>query len=218
MPKVRVFVVDDTTLMRHGIKSLFEKLDTVEFVGEAASAEEATDLAERLAPDVILLDQDMPGLDSVEAVRLIKKRVPKAEIIVLAETTDHERAFRVLEAGAIGYILKDINPENLIRAIEGVCNGRTLMHPHITRQLIERFRMLVREKNGKDGVHFGGLTSRELEILLEMTKGQTDREIAHKMYVATTTVKSHIRSIFRKIGAKNRTQAVVYTLKSGLVR
>ncbi len=218
MPKVRVFVVDDTTLMRHGIKSLFEKLDTVEFVGEAASAEEATDLAERLVPDVILLDQDMPGLDSVEAVRLIKKRVPKAEIIVLAETTDHERAFRVLEAGAIGYILKDINPENLIRAIEGVCNGRTLMHPHITRQLIERFRMLVREKNGKDGVHFGGLTSRELEILLEMTKGQTDREIAHKMYVATTTVKSHIRSIFRKIGAKNRTQAVVYTLKSGLVR
>lgn len=218
MPKVRVFVVDDTTLMRHGIKSLFEKLDTVEFVGEAASAEEATELAERLAPDVILLDQDMPGLDSVEAVRLIKKRVPKAEIIVLAETTDHERAFRVLEAGAIGYILKDINPENLIRAIEGVCNGRTLMHPHITRQLIERFRMLVREKNGKDGMHLGGLTSRELEILLEMTKGQTDREIAHKMYVATTTVKSHIRSIFRKIGAKNRTQAVVYTLKSGLVR
>ncbi len=218
MPKVRVFVVDDTTLMRHGIKSLFEKLDTVEFVGEAASAEEATELAERLAPDVILLDQDMPGLDSVEAVRLIKKRVPKAEIIVLAEAPDHERAFRVLEAGAIGYILKDINPDNLIRAIEGVCNGRTLMHPHITRQLIERFRMLVREKNGKDGMHLGGLTSRELEILLEMTKGETDREIAHKMYVSTTTVKSHIRSIFRKLGAKNRTQAVVYTLKSGLVR
>lgn len=215
--RLRVLVVDDTTLMRQGIKSLLEKRENIEFVGEAASAQEATELSESLSPDVILLDQDMPGLDSVEAIKLIKGRVPKAEIIVLAEWTNEEKAFSSLEAGATGYILKDINPDNLIRAIEGVCNDRTLMHPRVARQLVERFRVLARERNGKDGLHLGGLTTRELEILLEMTKGATDREIAHKIYVSPTTVKSHIRSIFRKIGARNRTQAVVYVLRNGLV-
>lgn len=217
MRKVRVLVADDTTLMRQGIKSLLEKRNSFEFVGEASSAQEATELAAALAPDVILLDQDMPGLDSIEAIKLIKARQPKAEIIVLAEDTDDERPFRTLEAGATGYVLKDINPDNLAQAIEGVCNGRTLVHPHVARQLVERFRALAREKNGKDGMHLGGLTTRELEILLEMAKGATDREIARKIFVSTTTVKSHIRSIFRKIGARNRTQAVVYVLKNRLI-
>jgi DNA-binding NarL/FixJ family response regulator len=217
IPKLRVLVVDDTTLMRYGIKSLLEKRDNVEFVGEATSAAEATELAGKLCPDVILLEQDISGLDSATAIRLIKERQPKAEIIVIAETADDEKAFRSLEAGATGYILKDINPDNLIKAIEGVCNDRTIMNPHIARQLVERFRALVREKNGKDGLRIGGLTTREVEILLEMTKGTTDREIGRRMYLSTTTVKSHIRSIFRKIGVRNRTQAVVHVMRNGLL-
>ena len=216
MQKLRVLIVDDMALMRQGIKSLLEKRGNLEFVGEGSSGHEATELAEGLAPDVILLDQDMPGLDSVAAIRFIKERVPKTEIIVLAEETDIEKSFRTLEAGATGYVLKDISPDNLARAIEGVCNGKTLMHPQVARQLVERFRALSREKNGKDDLQLGGLTSRELQILLEMTKGATDKEIAKKAHVSTTTVKSHIRSIFRKIGARNRTQAVVYVIKSGL--
>ena len=217
MRKLRVLVVDDTPLVRHGIRSLLEKRDNIELIGEASSAQEASDLCGSLSPDVILLDQDMPGLDSVEAIRLIKERVPRAEIIVLADWTDAEKAFRSLEAGASGYILKDINPDNLVHAIEGVCDDGTLMHPRVARQLVERFRVLARERTGKDGLHLGALTTRELEIVLEMTKGATDREIARKIYVSTTTVKGHVRSIFRKIGARNRTQAVVYVLKSGLV-
>jgi DNA-binding NarL/FixJ family response regulator len=215
--KLRVLVVDDTTLMRQGIRSLLEKRNNFEFIGEASSAQEATDMVARLAPDVILLDQDMPGLDSIEAIKLIKARHPKAEIIVLAEEPDDEKPFRTFEAGATGFVLKDINPDNLACAIEGVCNGRTLIHPQVARQLVERFRALAREKNGKNGAHLGGLTTRELEILLEMAKGATDREIARKIFVSTTTVKSHIRSIFRKIGARNRTQAVVYVLKNRLI-
>ena len=214
--KLRVLIVDDTTLMRQGIKSLLEKRQNIEFVGEASSAHEATQLAEALTPDVILLDQDMPGLDSVEAIKFIKGRLPKTEIIVLAEETDDEKSFRTLAAGATGYVLKDIDPDHLVGAIEGVCNGRTLMHPHVARRLVERFRVLSRERNGKDGLRLGGLTSRELEILLEMAKGAKNSEIAQKIHVSTTTVKSHIRSIFRKIGARNRTQAVVYVLNSGL--
>lgn len=216
MAKLRVLIVNDMALMRQGIKSLLEKRGNIEFIGEGASGHEAIQLAESLGPDVILLDQDMPGLDSVEAIKFIKERLPKTEIIVLAEETDTERSFRTLEAGATGYVLKDISPDNLARAIEGVCNGKTLMHPHVARQLVERFRTLSREKNGKDDLHLGGLTSRELQILVEMTKGATDKEIAQKTHVSTTTVKSHIRSIFRKIGARNRTQAVVYVIKSGL--
>ena len=216
MQKLRVLIVDDITLMRQGIKSLLEKRENIEFVGEGSNAHEATQLAERLAPDVILLDQDMPGLDCVEAIKFIKERLPKTEIIVLAEVTDAEKSIRTLEAGATGYILKDINPDNLARAIEGVCNGKALMHPHVARQLVERVRALSKERNGKDDLHLGGLTGRELEILLEMTKGAKDKEIAQRVHVSTTTVKSHIRSIFRKIGARNRTQAVVYVLKSGL--
>ena len=216
MEKLRVLIVDDMALMRQGIMSLLEKRENIEFVGEGSSGHEATQLAESLTPDVILLDQDMPGLNSVETIKFIKERLPKTEIIVLAEETDAEKSFRTLEAGATGYVLKDIDPDNLARAIEGVCNGRTLMHPHVARQLVERFRVLSREKNSKDDLHLGGLTGRELEVLLEMTKGATDKEIAQRTHVSTTTVKSHIRSIFRKIGARNRTQAVVYVLKSGL--
>ncbi len=104
------------------------------------------------------------------------------------------------------------------RGIDGVCEGRTLIHPHVARQLVERFRILARaKKSGTAGAHGGGLTTRELEILLEMATGATDREIAHKIFVSTTTVKSHIRSIFRKIGARNRTEAVVYVLKHRLI-
>ena len=218
MIKFRVLIVDDITVMRQGIKSLLERRENIEFVGEAPSTQEAIEVVEGLAPDVILLDQDMPGLDRAKAISLIKERLPKAEIIVLADGTADEKSFRSLEAGAIGYVLKDIHPKDLVKAIEGMCNGRTPMHPHSARQLVERFQVLAREKNGgKGGLHLGGLTTRELDIVLEMTKGATDREIAHKIYVSMATVKSHIRSIFRKIGARNRTQAVVYVLKNGLV-
>ncbi len=218
MQKLRVLVVDDTTLMRQGIKSLLEKWESIETVGEAASGQEATDLAQELTPDVILLDQDMPGLDSTHVIRLIKERLPKTEVIVLAEWPDDEKAIRIIEAGASGYVLKDITAENLFGAIEGVCSGKTLMHAGIARQLVEKFRILMRERNDKDGVHVGGLSSRELEILGEMTKGATDREIARKMDVSATTVKSHTRSIFRKLGARNRTQAVAYVLQNGMIR
>ena len=214
---VRVLVIDDMTLVRQGILSLLRDRDSVNIVGEAPDVREAADLMVQTEPDVILLDQDMPGLDTIEAIKLIKAQHPKSEIIVLAEEADDETPFRTLEAGAIGYVLKDINPENLARAIDGVCNGRTLIHPQITRQLVERFRALSREKNGTNGSHLGGLTTRELEILLEVAKGSTDREIAQRIFVSTTTVKSHIRAIFRKIGARNRTQAVVYVLKHRLI-
>lgn len=218
MDKLRVLVVDDTTLLRQGVKSLLERWENIETVFEAATGQEAVELAQELSPNVILLDQDMPGLDSVQTIRVIKERLPKAEVLVLAERPDEEKAFQTIEAGASGYVLKDINAEGLFGAIEGVCNGKTHMHSPIARQLVDKFRVLMRERKRPNSVNVRGLTSRELQILVEMTKGATDREIASRMDLGATTVKSHTRSIFRKLGARNRTQAVAYVLQNGTGR
>ncbi len=218
MDKLRVLIVDDTTLLRQGVKSLLERWEHVETVFEAASGQEAAELVQEFSPNVILLDQDMPGLDSVQTIRIIKERLPRSEVIVLAERADETKALQTIEAGASGYMLKDINAEGLFGAIEGVCNGKTHMHSPIARQLLDKFRVLMRERKGPNSVNVGGLTSRELEILVEMTKGATDREIASRMDLSATTVKSHTRSIFRKLGARNRTQAVAYVLQNGTAR
>ena len=218
MGAVRVMVIDDMTLVRQGIESLLKGTNSVEIVGEAQDVQEAISTLAHLDPDVVLLDQDMPGLATPEAVSLLKQHHPRTEIIVLSETSDEERAFRALEAGASGYVLKDISPDNLVRAIHGVCDGRTMTHPYITRRLIERFRVLMQERTSQNGAHLAGLTNRELGIVVEMAEGATDREIAKKACLGESTVKSHIRSILRKIGARNRTQAVAYLLRKGIMR
>jgi DNA-binding NarL/FixJ family response regulator len=215
---VRVMVIDDMTLIRQGIESLLRDKNSVQIVGEATDVQEAIGTLAHLDPDVVLLDQDMPGLATPEAVSLLKQHHPRGEIIVLSEAPDEERAFRALEAGASGYVLKDISPDNLVRAILGVCDGRTMTHPYITRRLIERFRVLMQERTSQNGAHLAGLTNRELGIVVEMAEGATDREIAKKACLGESTVKSHIRSILRKIGARNRTQAVAYLLRKGIMR
>lgn len=215
MARFRVLIVDDTTLVRQALGSLLERQESVECVGEAATVHEAAAMAAALSPHVVLIDQDTQGFDIYQAVRLLKHRAPSAEVVVLGDEPDDERAFRALEAGACGYVLKDIQVDTLVRAIEGVCNGRTLMHPRVTRRLVERFRALMRERQDGGVRSPAGLTDREIEILAHMTHGATDQEIARRMYLSPTTVKSHIRSIFRKTGTRNRTQAVVYMLQSG---
>jgi DNA-binding NarL/FixJ family response regulator len=213
---IRVLIADDTALFREGIKTLLGSNGNIVIVGEATSAFEAAQQTAAAAPDVVLLDHDIPGLDCFDAIRLIKEQRPAAEVIVLAEDGHQDRALRVVEAGASGYVLRDIDAESLARAIADVCNGCTLMHPRVARHMAEQFRKLTRQRAENNDMQLNGLTGREMEILLELTKGATDREIAHRMYVTTTTVKSHVRSIFRKIGVRNRTEAAVHMLKSGL--
>jgi len=218
MRSIRVMVIDDMTLVRKGIESLLGGQDSVEIVGEASGVQEAATLIPQLDPEVVLLDQNMNGTETPDAILQLKQHCPRVEVIVLSEVPDEERAFRALEAGASGYVLKDISPDNLVRAIHGVCDGRTVTHPYITRQLIERFRMLMRERTDqRNSMQPDGLTKRELGIIVEMAQGSTDREIAKKACLGESTVKSHIRSILRKIGARNRTQAVAYVLRKGIM-
>lgn len=204
------------TLIRHGIRALMGSVADVEIVGEGGTADDAVRLTRELVPDVVLMDQDMPG-DGLQATRAIKETLPNIEIIVMTDRLDDEKALRAIEAGATGYILKDIPTVNLVGAIRSVCNGRAFFHPEITRKLMERLGQLTREQRTRMRLEFEGLTTRELDILMELARGSTDREIAAKFVVAEGTVKTHIRNILRKLGARNRTQAVAHVLRRGLI-
>jgi NarL family two-component system response regulator LiaR len=216
MKQVRVLLADDLTLIRQGIRALLSVVEDVEIVGEVASADDAVRLARETTPDVILMDQDMPG-DTLEATRAIKEATPEVEIIVMTDRLDDVKALHAIEAGATGYILKDIPVANLAAALRAVCNGRAFFHPEITRKLMERLAHLTKERS-RFRLESEGLTARELDVLIELAKGSTDREIAAKFVVAEGTVKTHVRHILRKLGVRNRTQAVAYVLRRGLIQ
>lgn len=217
MKPIRVLLADDLMLIRHGIRALLSSVEEVEIVGEVSAAEDAVRLARELVPDVVLMDQDMPG-DGLAATRSIKEQLPDIEIIVMTDRLDDVKALQAIDAGATGYILKDIPAANLTAALKAVCNGRAFFHPEITRKLMERLVSLSREQRTRMRLESEGLTARELDILMELAKGSTDREIAAKFVVAEGTVKTHIRHILRKLGARNRTQAVAYVLRKGVIQ
>src|SRR3990170_2407018 len=217
MKPIRLLLADDLMLIRHGIRSLLATVEEVEIVGEVATADDAIRLARELAPDVVLMDQDTPG-DGLQATRTIKEGLPDVEIIVMTDRLDDVKALQAIDAGATGYILKDIPAANLTAALKAVCNGRAFFHPEITRKLMERLVSLSREQRTRMRLESEGLTPRELDILMELAKGSTDREIAAKFVVADGTVKTHIRHILRKLGARNRTQAVAYVLRKGVIQ
>src|SRR3972149_4646415 len=215
----RVLMVDGMTLVRQGIQRLLRDQSSIEIVGEAAGADDAADLVRRTHPDVVLLAQDMPDLETSEIIPLLKRERQDVEVIVLSDAIDEERAFEALRAGASGYILKDIFPDALVQAIHGVCSGRAIVDPYVTRQVLNRFRTLMQERaRFLEPRRFADLTERELTIVAEMANGATDREIARTLRVAESTVKSHVRTILRKIGARNRTQAVAVMLRRGVAR
>ena len=213
---IKVIVADDLTLVRQGIRALLGDVEGIEVVGEAESADDVIKLARKLQPDVILMDQDMPG-NSLHATRLIKEGAAATEIIFMTDRLSDGRALQAIEAGATGYVLKDIPITSLASAVRAVCNGRAFFHPEVTRKLMEKLGHLTREQRDRLRLEFEGLTPRELDILFELARGSTDREIAAKFVLSEGTVKTHLRHILKKLGARNRTQAVAYVLRKGLI-
>lgn len=193
-------------------------VEDMEIVGEAANGEEVVRLARELRPDALLIDQDMPGWDGIEATRALKQVAPEVEVIVMTDRLDHQKALQAAEAGATGYILKDIPATNLAAALRSVCNGRAFVHPEITRKLLDSLGRLIREQRARNQVESGGLTPRQMDILTEVTKGSTYGQIASKFVVTEGTIKTHVHNIFRKLGCHNRTQLVAHVLRSGLVK
>lgn len=217
MKRLRILLVEDLSLVREGILSILNQVQDIEVVGEASNGTEGVRLAAQLAPDVVLMDQDMPQVDGPEATRMIKEAMPAIEVIVMTDRLDVVKALEAIEAGATGYVLKDIPATNLLAALRSVCNGRAFFHPEITRKLMDRLGRLTREERSRQ-MEAEGLTTRELEILAELTKGSKDKQIAAKFTVTEGTVKTHIGHILKKLSCQNRTQAVAYVLRKGLIK
>ena len=216
---ISILLVEDQLLVRSGLRILLSHEPDMRVVAEAGDGEEAVKLVADIKPDVVLMDIRLPKLDGIEAIRRIKQLDGRLEVLVLSAFDDDELVFQAIQAGASGYILKDITPENLVRAIRAVQAGMSTVHPSVTRKLLERISSMSRGRaNGQRRIHSHGLTDREVEILVGIAQGASPRELASRLFVSENTVKSHLRTIYRKIGVRDRSQAVAHAIRAGLVR
>ncbi len=216
---ISVLLVEDQCLVRSGLRALLDQEADIRVVGEAEDGEQAVQMATELQPDLVLMDIKLPKMDGIEATRQIKEGNGEVEVLVLSAYEDDESVFQAIQAGASGYVLKDITPSNLVRAIRAVRAGMSTVHPGITRKLLERISLMSRTRTpGAAPIHSDGLTAREVEILVGVSKGLSSRELAAKLFVSESTVKSHLRTIYRKIGVRDRSQAVAYAIRKGFIR
>jgi DNA-binding NarL/FixJ family response regulator len=228
---IRVVLADDQALLRKGFRMILEAEDDIEIVGEAPDGADAVRLVDLYRPDIVLMDVRMPVLDGIEATRAIAASDAGRETRVLILTTFDldEYAFSALRAGASGFLLKDVPPNELVAAIRTVARGDAVVSPRITRRLLEEYAAtlpdLAADADGSGtGAGAAGdpalasLTEREREVLLAVADGLSNAEIAERLYVSEATVKSHVGRLLAKLGLRDRVQAVVFAFQSGLVR
>lgn len=218
MGKIRVLLAEDHALVRQGIRELLQREEDIEIVGEVGDGEEAVQLAERLEPDVILMDISMPKLDGIAATRLIKGSHPYISILVLTAYDNEEFIFALLEAGAAGYLLKNVQSRQLINAIRAVYDGESVLHPDIAKKVLSRL-SLGRGKRPGQGKQEKEklLTERELEVLGLGAEGLANKQIAAELFLGERTVQTHWRNIFNKLGISSRTEAIVRGLSKGWI-
>ena len=212
---IRVAVVDDQELVRAGFVLLLRSAEGIEVVGEASDGLEAIALCRRTTPDVVLMDVRMPHLDGLSATRTILADPVCAATRVLVLTTFDEDAMvlEALRSGASGFLLKETRPDQLLEAIQVVADGEALLHPRVTRRLIERFAALPTDR---DPAYDDGLTDREREVLLAVSQGLSNQEIAAQLHLGYGTVKTHVSHLLTKLGFRDRAQLVMYAYESGL--
>ena len=218
---VRVLIVDDQALVRAGFRMILEAQSDLAVVGEAGDGETALRLARRHRPDVILMDVRMPGLDGLEATRRLlatgQGEGPPPRIIILTTFDLDSYVYAALQAGASGFLLKDVSPEHLVAAVRTVSVGDALLSPSITRRLVERFARPAPAPTVAIGDALGTLTARETEVFRLVARGMSNAEIADALVVSEATVKTHVAGILAKLGIRNRAQAVVLAYESGIV-
>ncbi|MEM8530673.1 MAG: response regulator transcription factor [Chloroflexota bacterium] len=212
MERISVLMVDDHRLVRQGLQDFLELQDDLEIVGEASSGEEGVQLAQDVLPDVVLMDLVLPGIDGVEATRRIKAVSPSTQIIVLTSFTDDDKVFPAIKAGAISYLLKDVQPEELARAIRAAQRNEAVLHPEVAAKLMQEFNVPRPADNPVEQ-----LTERELEVLRLIARGKSNKEIADTLIISEKTVKTHVSNILSKLHLADRTQAAIYALRQRIV-
>ena len=208
---IRILVVDDHTIVRKGIRALLAEIEDIEVLGEASTGQEAITRAESLNPDVILMDLVMPEMDGIEAIRHISIHQPKARILVLTSFAADDKVFPAIKAGALGYLLKDSDPADLVRAVRQVHRGEPSLHPSIARKVLQELSQPVSHTPAPEP-----LTDREVEVLRLLAKGLGNQELADQLVIAEVTVRTHVSNILSKLHLANRVQATLYALREGL--
>jgi DNA-binding NarL/FixJ family response regulator len=215
---IRVVLVDDQVLVRAGLRALLDNEDDIEVVGEGGDGAEALSLARELVPDVMLMDVRMPRVDGLEATRAIaaEPRLAEVRIVILTTFDLDEYVFEGLRSGASGFLVKDTEPADLVRAVRAVAAGDALLSPRATRRLIAEY--ASRAKASDRSPRLDLLTDREREVMAQVAAGLTNDEIAAELYISPTTAKTHVSRAMIKLGARDRAQLVVFAYETGLVR
>ncbi len=211
---ITVLIVDDHEVVRQGVRAYLEAQPDIEVVGEAASGDEAIDLAQEKIPDVVLMDLVMSGMDGVDATRRVKNISPRSQIVVLTSYHQDEYIFPALQAGAISYILKDVKMEELADAIRRAAIGEATIHPRVAARVIQEIRGSKKEEINP----FTELTKRESEVIKLIAGGMSNSKIAEELVISENTVKGHVSNILSKLHLADRTQAAVYAWQKGIVR
>ncbi len=216
MNAIRVLIADDHTLFRQGLSSLLQQQKGLQVVGEAVDGWEALAKARELQPHLVLMDVAMPRCNGLEATRLIKRDLPDVNIIMLTVSEKDEDLFAAIKAGAKGYLLKNAEFEELVRAIEAVAGGAAVVSPSMAVKLLNEFAAVTAKGSLRIRAEGTALTERETEVLQLLAKGATNKEIANTLVIAENTVKTHLRNILDKLHLHNRIQAAAYAIREGL--
>jgi len=208
--QIRLLIADDHAIVRSGIRALLETVDDIAVIGEAADGQQAVAAVARHQPDVVLMDLEMPVLDGIEAIQQVMARWLETRILVLTSFASDDRVFPAVKAGALGYLLKDSEPDALIQAIRQVHRGESSLHPKIARKLMQELSRPPAQPTTADP-----LTAREVEVLQVVAQGLSNQEIADKLVISEATVRSHISNILSKLHLASRTQVALYALREG---
>lgn len=210
---IRLLIADDHHVVRRGLVFFLKTQKEIEVIAEAKNGQEAVEMAEQLKPDIILMDLDMPVMNGIEATRLIKLSDSNVKIMILTSFSDQDHVIPAIEAGASGYQLKDIEPDELVKTIIQLMNGENQLHPKATSHLLTH----LTNKSHDERKPIDDLTNRELDVLKEIAKGKSNKEIAAALFITEKTVKSHVSNLLSKLQLADRTQAALYAVKNGLV-
>jgi DNA-binding NarL/FixJ family response regulator len=213
MEPIKVMIADDHPVVREGLSAMLNKEPDIQVVGEAENGAEAVKKANEFQPEIVLMDLRMPEVDGVEAMRRIRAEHPDIKFIVLTTYDNDEYIFKGIEAGARAYLLKDAPREELFKAIRAVYKGESLIQPAVAGRVLDRFSELSRQAQAPER-----LSERELEVLELMAKGAANKAIANNLSITESTVKTHIQTIFQKLGVGDRTEAVTQAIKKGIIR